>query len=293
VTRLERDPTWTSKREPSRLSPLARERDAMQTTLATDKMRAEVADGIGTMTIHNPERRNAISLEMWQAIETILASFAADPAVRVVIVRGGEKAFASGADISQFETQRNNAEQAEAYARVSAAGARALASFEKPLLAMIEGYCLGGGMRFALAADIRIASDDARFGIPAARLGLGYGYPALRALTDLIGPAHATEMLLTARHYTAAEAEKIGLVHRVVPAEALLAATRMLAHTIAGHAPLTVRAVKRTMREVAKDPADRDLALCERLVQECFDSRDYAEGRRAFLEKRRPVFEGR
>ena len=261
--------------------------------LATDKMAAEVRGGVGIMTIQNPARRNAISLEMWQAIETILASFAADPAVRVVIVRGGDVAFASGADISQFETQRADAAQAAAYARISAAGARALAELEKPLLAMIRGFCLGGGMRFALAADIRIASEDARFGIPAARLGLGYGHAALESLTRLIGPANTADLLMTARQVSAREALQMGLVQRVVAPDALEATTFELADTIAENAPLTVRAAKRTLRELGLPPERRDTALLESLVTECFDSRDYAEGRRAFLEKRRPVFEGR
>ncbi len=195
--------------------------------LKTDKMLAEKAEGIGWMTFNNPARRNATSLEMWQAIAAILDDFAADPAVRVVVMRGaGDKAFVSGADISQFEDQRANAEAAARYNAVAEGARVAMAALEKPLIAMIQGYCLGGGVAIAMAADMRFASEDSSFGIPAARLGISYGFGYLKKLVDLVGPAYAKEILLTARRFSAEEALQKGLVNAIRPAAELEAFVR-------------------------------------------------------------------
>ena len=265
----------------------------MKLELATDRMIAEKSDGIGWITYNNPERLNAMSLEMQEAIPTILEDFSKDDAVRAVVLRGaGDKAFVSGADISEFETRRATAEQRKHFDAASARAGRALATLEKPLIAMIQGFCLGGGVAVALASDIRIASEDASFGIPAARLGLGYGFGGIQALTNLVGPAWTAEILFSARRFTAEEALRMGLVNRVVPRPELEPAARELAGLIAANAPLTVRAAKATVREAMKDPDRRDLERSERLVRECFESRDYVEGRRAFMEKRKPLFRG-
>ncbi|MEE9273783.1 MAG: enoyl-CoA hydratase [bacterium] len=262
--------------------------------LATDKMLAEAEEGIGWMIFNNPERRNALSLEMWEAIPQILDAFAEDGGVRVVVMKGaGDKAFVSGADISQFEERRSNAEQAAIYTAALEGAKEKLAGFPKPLIAMIRGFCLGGGLSVALNADLRIASDDAQLGIPAGRLGIAYGFDSLRQLVDLVGPSCAKDILFTARRLGAAEALRIGLLNRVVAAGALEGAVREAALTIAGNAPLSVKAAKVCIGEVVKDPAERDLAEVERLGKACFDSQDYAEGRRAFMEKRKPVFTGR
>lgn len=262
--------------------------------LNTDKMIAENADGIGWMTFNNPARRNAMSLEMWEAVDVILADFEADDDVRVVVMTGaGGKAFVSGADISEFKEKRNDAEAAAEYAAVSEGARKRMAGLEKPLIAMIDGYCLGGGLAIALNADIRIASDRAQFGVPAARLGIAYAFGSLNKLVALVGPAVASEIMFTAERLPAEDALRIGLVNRVVPADDLEATVRALAGTIVGNAPLSVHASKMTIRDILKDPADRDPDRLAEISKACFDSADYAEGRQAFMEKRQPVFTGR
>ena len=260
----------------------------------TDKMIARKADGIGWMIFNNPERHNAVSMEMWEAGAAIIADFVADPAVRVIVVRGaGEKAFVSGADISKFDSERAEQEAVKRYDDATEAVYGSLRAAPKPTIAMIQGYCIGGGANLAVCCDLRVASDNARFAIPAARLGLGYGYTRVRRLLDVVSPAFAKEIFFTARQFDAEEARVMGLVNRVVPHAELERFTTDYARTIAANAPLTVTAIKRIVGEALKDPADRDLALCDRLVKECFASEDYAEGRRAFQEKRKPAFKGR
>jgi enoyl-CoA hydratase/carnithine racemase len=262
--------------------------------LGIDKMLASKQDGVGWVTFNNPTRRNAVSPEMWEAVVTIFEAFEKDPDIRVVVMKGaGDKAFVSGADISQFEAMRNNAEAAEIYSQYSKRGRAAMARLGKPLIAMIRGYCIGGGMSTALAADIRFASEDSQFGIPAARLGLSYSFDSLRPLAELVNSSVAKDMLFTGRRLTAAEALRVGLVNTVVPADQLEQAVRDYAAIIVENAPLTVKAAKFTLSEVVKDPEHRDLEQAERLNRQCMDSQDYAEGRRAFMEKRQPVFLGR
>jgi enoyl-CoA hydratase/carnithine racemase len=230
---------------------------------------------------------------MNQAVVTILDVFAASDDVRVVVMHGaGDKAFVSGADISEFETHRSNPEVRAHFDDVSAGAGRALATFEKPLVAMIRGYCMGGGLATALQADIRISADDGQFAIPAARLGLGYGFAGVDKLRQIVGPAMAAEILLTARRFDAAEAHHMGLVNRVVAANDLRSTVTELATMIAANAPLTVRAAKAAVVESFKDPERRDLDRVNGMVEQCFRSRDYREGRAAFMEKRTPLFEG-
>lgn len=262
--------------------------------LKTDKMIPEKEDGIGWITFNNPARRNAISLEMWEALGQILTDYQQDSSVRVVVLKGaGDKAFVSGADISEFDKKRNSAESKDDYAKQSAFGSRMLYTLDKPLIAMIQGYCLGGGMAVALSTDIRIATPDSQFGIPAAKLGLGYDYGGVKALCDLVGPSCASDILFSARFLKADEALRIGLINRVVSRDDLDATVREYVGMIAGNAPLTVKAAKAAVKEAYKEPDRRDLAKVREMVNACFNSKDYAEGRRAFMEKRKPEFEGR
>lgn len=261
--------------------------------LDTDKMLAEKDGATGWITFNNPERRNAMSLEMWSGLETALAAFEEDPEVRAIVMKGaGDKAFVSGADISQFAEKRADAEAAAAYARTSESARRKLSSVTKPLIGMIRGFCMGGGLGIAMKADVRIASADSIFGIPAARLSIAYSFDNVRDLVNLVGPSFAKDILFSARRLTADEALRIGLVNRVVPAEELEQTVRDYVGALADNAPLSMRASKATVNEVIRDAADRDMALIEKLGRDCFDSQDYAEGRKAFMEKRRPVFKG-
>lgn len=260
----------------------------------TDKLLAEVTGPIATVTFNNPAKRNALSSDMRAALPGLLAELNADDDVRVVMVTGaGGKAFASGADISEFGAQRTSPADRAAYDRGQAALTDAWASLDKPVIAMIQGFCMGGGLLTALQADIRIASDDSQFGIPAARLGLGYGFSGVTTLTNLVGPAYTAEILFSARRFSAAEALRMGLVNRVVPAEDLHEAATTLADTIAQNAPLTVAAAKSAIREAGRPAERRDMARVQAMVEACFRSADYLEGQRAFAEKRRPVFTGR
>ncbi|MHB8382838.1 MAG: enoyl-CoA hydratase [Candidatus Binataceae bacterium] len=260
----------------------------------TQKLIGKKDAPIGWMIFNNPERRNAVSSEMWEAIPNVLNAFADDPEIRVVVMAGaGDKAFISGADISQFEDQRASREANERYNARSGKGMVALANQNKPSIAMIRGFCLGGGLAVALSCDFRICSDDARFGIPAARLGLGYGFDGIKRLIDIVGPAYTSEIMFTARQFDAQEALRMGLVNRVVGVSELEDTVRGYARMIGENAPLTVRASKMAVREALKDPARRKLEDLEAAIAACFESADYAEGRRAFMEKRKPKFEGR
>jgi enoyl-CoA hydratase len=260
----------------------------------TERMIAQKDGAIGWMIFNNPERRNALSLDMWQAMPVILDHFDRDPEVRVIVLKGaGDKAFISGADISQFEQQRSSPETVAQYDAIAEAANIRLQDIRKPTIAMIRGFCIGGGVGVALQCDMRIAAESARFAVPAARLGLGYRWGGVKKLVDLVGPSFAKEIFFTARQFAAAEALAMGLVNRVLPEAELEAYVRHYCALISDNAPLTMEAVKGVVGELAKPGAEIDRAQCEALVARCFASEDYIEGRRAFMEKRKPVFAGK
>lgn len=258
------------------------------------RMLAEKDGTIGWMIFDHPERRNAVTQAMWLQIGEILEDFAKDEAIRVVVLKGaGEQAFVSGADISQFGQQRRNAAEVAASNRLTDAARQTLAVFSKPTIAMIQGYCLGGGLAIALMCDLRFASEDATFGIPAARLGVGYASQSVALLQALVGPAYTREILFTGRRFSGDEAWRMGLINRLLPGAELAAHVRDSATMISANAPLTIRASKLASSELLKADTERDLAVVQRAVEACFDSADYHEGRTAFMEKRPPLFTGR
>jgi enoyl-CoA hydratase/carnithine racemase len=261
---------------------------------ADGKILQSIADGVGVIAFNNPEKRNAMSLDMWEGLGSALVELRDDPEVRVVIMVGaGDKAFVSGADISQFEKTRHNAEASEEYSKKSAAQRALLADYPKPTIACIRGFCLGGGMQVAMLADIRIASENSQFGIPAAKLGIAYGYDGLKHLVSLVGPSWARLIMYTGMRIDSAEAVRIGLVDRVVPDTELWNATSEIARTISGNAPLAIKAAKITIAQILKDPDQRDMDAIKAIGTACMDSEDFREGRRAFMEKRKPQFKGR
>ena len=265
----------------------------MNTLTQTDKMLSRKDGRVGYVIFNNPERRNAVSLEMWEATARILDDFKRDNDIRVVVLTGaGDKAFVSGADISRFENERSSEEAIARYNETVERANTAVYDYPKPTIAMIRGYCIGGGVGLALCCDLRICSDDSRFGVPAARLGLGYPFHGLKKLADVVGPSFAKEIFFTARQFDAEEARTMGLVNRVVPAAELPGYVKTYADTIGDNAPLTVATAKFTIGEVVKDESKRDLAKVAAMVKQCFDSKDYIEGRRAFMEKRKAVFTG-
>ena len=251
-------------------------------------------DGIAVMTFHNLERLNALSVDMRESIPAELARLDADPAVRVLVITGaGDRAFMSGADISEFGERRTEAGARAEYDAGMAATGRAWSAFTKPIIAMIRGYCMGGGVLTALQADLRYAATDAVFAVPAARLGLGYAMSGVRALLEAVGPSWTAEILYSARRLDAGEALHAGLVNRIVEPSALHDETMTLARTIGANAPLTVAACKAALRELRKPEAQRDAETVARMVEACFRSDDYREGQLAFAEKRPPRFTGR
>ena len=259
----------------------------------TDKMLFHKEGQVATMTFNNPERHNAVSLEMWEGAAGMLTAAANDTGIRVVVLTGaGGKAFVSGADISKFGDERSNEAAAAHYNSVVEKAYATVHQFPKPTIAMIRGYCIGGGLGLAVSCDLRICSDVSRFALPAAKLGLGYGYAGIRRFVDVVGASFTKEIFFTARQFSAAEAREMGLVNRVLPDAEVEAFVMDYAATIAGNAPLTVNAVKAIVSEVTKDESQRDLARCNELVNKCFNSKDYQEGRAAFMEKRKPVFTG-
>lgn len=262
-------------------------------TPTTPAVTLSVADGIGWIEIANPERLNAFTASMWKALPACIAEAEADDSCRVIILRGaGQKAFSAGADISEFETARSG-DNIHAYDALNHAAFSAIIDAHKPTIAMIHGFCLGGGFGIAACCDLRLADDRAQFAIPPAKLGLGYNARWIAPLLSLAPPPVIKEMIFTGRRVPAAEGLAVGLVNRVLPEADLQAATRALAAEIAANAPLTIRAAKDAIDEIWSKPETPDIARLDEAVRVCFESEDYQEGRRAFLEKRKPVFKGR
>ena len=267
--------------------------DSGTKSYADNKMLSRREGGAGYVIYNNPAKHNAVSLDMWEAATGILDDFRADKAIHVVVVTGaGGKAFVSGADISRFEKERSSEEAVARYGAIVDKSYAAFHEFPKPTIAMIRGYCIGGGMGLATCCDLRIATEGSKFGVPAAKLGLGYSYPGLKRLVDIVGPSFAMEIFYTARQFTAAEALTMGLVNRVVPDGELESYVQGYADVIAGNAPLTIKAVKATVAEVLIEDQNRDITRSQKFVEACFNSNDYHEGRKAFMEKRKPVFTG-
>lgn len=249
---------------------------------------------IGWLIFNHPEKHNAVSLDMSAAVPPVIADFDADPEIRVVIVTGaGDRSFIAGSNISNFDAVRANPEENLKYQTISQGSYDAVYNCSKPTIAMIKGYCMGGGMDYAASCDIRICSDDSVFAIPAVKLGLGYGYQGQIRLNRLIGSSRARDLYFTGRRYNAAEALDAGLVHEVVPVARLEERVRQYAESIVENAPLTVKALKRVFLELEKDPAERDMDAANALIAACYDSDDYREGKAAFSEKRKPRFSGR
>jgi enoyl-CoA hydratase len=261
---------------------------------ADGQILTHVDHGIRWLTFNQPEKLNAVSLEMSQAALAIINGFAANIDERVLVVKGGgDKAFVSGADISEFDKKRNNAETSEEYGRLFYGMFKALRDVEKPTLAMIRGYCFGGGVALASCCDIRICADDALFAVPAARLGVGYRAEFVKMLLDLVGPAKAKEILYAVKRFSATEAHAMGLVNQVTTVDGLAEEVQNYAQTITENAPLSLRAAKVIVNELLKDEGARDTDKLHQVVADCADSEDFKNARRAFMEKKKPVFTGR
>ena len=246
---------------------------------------------IGWLVFNQPERLNAVRLDMWLALPEAIAELDADPLVRAIVVSGaGERAFISGADIAEFDRERFDAASNSVFTEAVSAATGSLVKAAKPMIAMIKGFCIGGGMVIASACDFRICAEGSQFGVPAGRLGLGYELENYKRLCAIVGPGMAMEMLSTARQYSDIEALQARFVNRIVPAAMLEAAVRELVALIARNAPLSVAAAKMANR-AALEPALR--ASAQEAIDACFNSEDYKEGRAAFHAKREPKFSGR
>ena len=266
----------------------------MELKLETDRMLASIKDGVGWMTFNNPPKHNALSLEMWQGIADIIRYFENDDTVKVVVMTGaGGKAFVSGADISEFDKTRGSAAANESYGRASARGSQAVASMKKPLIAKITGYCIGGGLATALHADVRFATVDSTFGIPAVKLGLGYDYEGIAKMSRIVGVPRARDIMLSGRLFKGEEAYEMGLVNFLESRESIDEAVDEYAQRIAGNAPLTVKAAKAAANAFEQGGQAESIAQVRELITACFNSEDYKEGRKAFAEKRPPRFQGR
>ena len=259
----------------------------------TERVKTWVDGAALHIRFNNPAKHNALSVDMWEAVPPLLDRAVKDDNIRVIVFSGeGGKAFVSGADISQFEDMRAAKEAVKKYEAMAEAALEGIYECEKPTIACIQGYCIGGGVNVAISCDLRVASSNSVFSVPASRLGLGYRYSAMRNLTNLVGPGFAKDIFFTARRLDAAEALRIGLINRMAEPEGLEALLAEYTSAIATGAPLTIKAGKRIIREVLRND-DVDMDLCRSLILECFESEDYMEGRRAFMEKRKPVFKGK
>ena len=261
--------------------------------MTTEKMLSRVKDGVGYITFNNPEKHNAVSIEMWDALEQILDGFRSSQDIRGIVLSGaGGKAFVSGADISKFDKERSSKEAVLSYNKRTQKVYENLETFPKPTIAMIDGYCIGGGLNLAVCCDIRICSEKSKFAMPAAKLSLGYPFSSIKRLFDVMGPGMAKHFMFTAEKISASEALACGLVQKLVSEDSIDSYVKDYALNIANNAPLTIKAMKQIGIEISKNSDERDLLLCEKLASACFDSEDYKEGRKAFMEKRKPNFQG-
>ncbi len=261
----------------------------------SDTILVEREGQIATVTLNRPRQRNAVTFAMWKTLIDLSRRIDADPEVRVVILRGaGDNAFSAGADISEFESHRSNSEQARKYAEAFEGALEAVAAIGKPTISMIRGFCVGGGLELATSTDLRIASDDSRFGVPIAQLGILVGYKEMRSLVALVGPGAAMDLLLTARMISGADALRIGLISELSPADDVERLTYSLARHICALAPLSARSHKQILRTVLNNPGLVNLSPEEQALPfDCYDTEDFREGRRAFLDKRPPQFRGK
>ena len=259
----------------------------------SERIVARKEGAIGWLVFNNPAKHNAISMDMAEAVPAVMRGFEDDPEIRVIVIAGaGEKAFAAGSDISGFESVRADPQKNKHYNDVNERSYNAVYECTKPTVAMIRGYCIGGGLDFATSCDVRFCSDNAVFAVPAGKLGLGYGHEGILRFGRVIGYMRARDLFLSGRRLGADEALRLGLVHRVIPLAELEAETTAYAQSIADNAPLTLAAIKRAFLEYEKDPALRDLASAQAMIDACFKSADYVEGRNAFAAKRKPQFKG-
>ncbi|MFT4561732.1 MAG: enoyl-CoA hydratase [Gammaproteobacteria bacterium] len=255
---------------------------------------AEKHGHLGRLIFNNPDRHNAMSRAMWGQLADTMEMFDGDDDIRVVVLEGaGDRAFVSGADISKFESERADPERIKEYGVAVNRGYASLQYAQTPTIAKIKGICFGGGMGIAVSCDLRICSDDSSFCIPAAKLGVGYGHENTKVLIDLVGPSYAKEIFYTARRFDTEEVKTMGLVNRVVAHAELDDYVSSYVEAMTNNAPLSLKTTNVIINELLKDEGERDLALCNSLVEDCSKSEDIQEGRRAFMEKRKPVFKGR
>ncbi|PSC03555.1 enoyl-CoA hydratase [Alsobacter soli] len=256
-------------------------------------IRYHARNGVAELVIDNPARRNAMTLGMWRMLPELVARAEADRDVRVIVLAGaGDRAFCAGADISQFGQARDSEASVAAYDEAVAAGDAALVGASLPTVAAIRGACFGGGMGLAMACDLRFAATGSRFRVPAARLGLGYSFKGVRTLVQKLGFTVAADVMLSARIIEAEEAAALRILNQVWPAERFEEELAGRIGMIAGNAPLTLRAAKRALAELARPEAEQNSQAVADLVEACFRSADYREGQAAFREKREPVFRG-
>jgi enoyl-CoA hydratase/carnithine racemase len=257
-----------------------------------NKIKYYSEDFLGWLVINNPHKKNALDYEMWFQIPEVVNLLNDDNNIRVIIIKGEGDNFSSGADMSQFDDLRSGGNAALVYNRAIEKAYLSIKKAGKPVIAMIQGYCVGGGCGLALQADLRIAGTSAKFGIPAAKRGVGYNFQGVKDLIDIVGVSYARDILYTGKTYPADDALQMGLINHCVKDSELLEFTKEYGQTIAENAPLTIRAVKLAINEYLQSFEVRDIEKVNEAVQDCFRSRDYREGYQAFLEKRKPKFQG-